>query len=395
MPFIHPGTVISKYNISRLQNLQSSNPYIQKTMKDTIDFASKDLSNPPSAKQEIRVGYNPAPHDIAKMPKQEQEKWIKRKAEEADLIKRGIIAGHEEFTGDSVRCYKHTVAFLITKDERYAKKAIEIMGAWCDKCKKFGIAEENGPLEAGWGLVNFATVAELLKYKSSSWNNNIENKFCMFVDNILYPQFKYHYANPEGILKNWPIWGNWGTTITMARMQYAIFRNNNKEYETNIKNFNMLFDNLFSKEFKDTGKEIETLRDIVHAQFGLAGLTGIAEIMWNQGSDVYSLRNNLLLKSYEYHASILLNKIPADIKGETLNWVKWIPANWEIAYNHYCNRRQLDMPLSKQILDNNRPEFFEMHWGLGTLTHYYDIKEWKNNKDLSQHDTIYTTIKFV
>ena len=153
----------------------------------------------------------------------------------------------------------------------------------------------------------------------------------------------------------------------MASLVYAIFKDDTQAFTAAVSNAIMLWDDILISE---TGQTSETLRDIVHAQFGLAGLTGIAEVLWHQGIDVYSLKSNRLMKAYEYHASILLGEVPEDVKGVKLNWVGYNPANWEMVYAHYVNRKGLEMPKSKVVVESHRPEAFKFNWGLGTLTHY-------------------------
>jgi len=362
---VHPGTVISPQKVHTMLNPKDDK--IKTATKKLLDFVNIDIALKSNAITEIRVGYNPAPHDLEKKTLQEQEYWKKRKTEENDLLKKGLIGGHDNFTKDGERCYKHTIAYLITKDCRFADKCIEILMSWCTTCTKFGIINENGPLEAGWGLSGMVMAAELLKYNYPKWNDVTEKQFISFVDKVLYPQLSFFIDTNTRLLKGFVCYGNWGTTITQARLQYAIFKNDNKEIDACVQSTKMLFDNLL---ISNTGQEVETLRDIVHNQFGLAGLTGISEILWHQGIDTYSLKNSLLCKAYEYVASILLGEIPEDIKGKELHWVGWIPTNWEMVYNHFVNRKNMSMPKTNIVLNKNRPEDFSFHWGLGTVTHY-------------------------
>jgi hypothetical protein len=42
---------------------------------------------------------------------------------------------------------------------------------------------------------------------------------------------------------------------------------------------------------------------------------------------------------------------------------------WEIGYNHYVGRLGLRMPETQRLLQRKWPDWYEFHWGLGTLTH--------------------------
>ena len=368
--FVHPTTVNTKKELEGMSKLleDTSLPAVKKqAIIDLRDkFAIPDLAVKPKAVPEIRVGYNPAPHDLEKMSKADQEKWKARSAQEKLDIEKGIVGGHEHFTGDGERCYKHAITYCLTKDKKFADKVVEILDAWATTCKKFGLINENGPLECGWGLCSMSMAAEIVY--SMVPNETSKTRFINFVKSVLLPQFKAA-QNPDGLWKanNFISKGNWGSTILQAQLQFAIFSNDVALFETSVKNAKTIIENLLISE---TGQEVETLRDIVHAQFGLAGLTGICELLWHHNIDIYSSMNNRLAKSYEYHASILLGEVPEDIKGQKLNWVGFNPANWEIVYNHFVNRKAMQMPKSKAILEKKRPESFGFHWGLGTITHF-------------------------
>lgn len=47
----------------------------------------------------------------------------------------------------------------------------------------------------------------------------------------------------------------------------------------------------------------------------------------------------------------------------------YLPAGWELAYNHYANRLGLKMPETAALLRRMWPEWYELYFGLGTLTH--------------------------
>ena len=51
-----------------------------------------------------------------------------------------------------------------------------------------------------------------------------------------------------------------------------------------------------------SGQALETGRDQIHVQGGIAHLTEAALCLWNQGDQFVYLENNRLLASVEYHA---------------------------------------------------------------------------------------------
>jgi hypothetical protein len=366
--FRHPTFVMSPEMVSafRLSVLQRvGTPEQKKSISDLLEFAEKDLSLPSKAVEEIRVIYNPAPHDLAKATPEFRARIERQRAEMKILTDAGKVGGHDHFTGDSIRCYRYTLAFLLTRDEKYANKIIQILTDWAKICKRFGTKHENGPLEAGWGLCNFAAAAEVVF--TFFQRPNEKAQFINFVETLLMPNLR-HFDDPTtGKVREKANKGNWLSTITQARLQYAIFKEDKKEFDWAVDNARTLMGNSF---VGTNGQMIETLRDIVHAQFHMAGLTGLCEILWHHGIDLYSTNNNILRSAYEFHARILLGDIPEELKGQKLHWVGYNNANWEIAMNHYVDRLGGTMPKSEELLKRHRPTNYGKHWGLDTLTHY-------------------------
>jgi hypothetical protein len=59
--------------------------------------------------------------------------------------------GHFAFVElDAAMAYKSAMAYVVTKEERYAELAINATQAWAKTNKYFGLSDRNGPLEAAW-----------------------------------------------------------------------------------------------------------------------------------------------------------------------------------------------------------------------------------------------------
>lgn len=59
-----------------------------------------------------------------------------------------------------------------------------------------------------------------------------------------------------------------------------------------------------------------------------------------------------------------------EVCNYALKGIGFLPCGWEVGYNHYHGRMGLPMPETDKMLNNNRPEKYVFHWGLGTLSHY-------------------------
>lgn len=274
----------------------------------------------------------------------------------------GTGHGHQEFTKDAKQTYAQTLAFLVTKNIVYAKNAEAIVSAWVNKCKVF--KGNNAPLEASWGLIPLTSSLEILKYTYQAYNKQLHSQFIKWVQTLLLPHLR---GETEKYKLSWGFFNNWHLSITQARLQFALFTDNLNEANWCIQRYKDIF-NSYVKDNCFTG---ETLRDSDHCCFGLAGLVQICELAFHQGVDLYSLRNNLLQKCFEFHAKLYLGlEIPSGYTREQFNIYKWIqPCGWEIAFNHYKNRKQIKMPYTLQILNKIRPCNFELFYGYDTLTH--------------------------
>jgi hypothetical protein len=271
--------------------------------------------------------------------------------------------GHKEFTGDGRRCYAQVLAYLISGKEVYAKNATKIIRDWTQKCKVF--KGENAPLEAAWGTAAMARSCELLKYTYAKWDKTLEREYINWVKRLLMPHLK---GETEKYKLKWGFYNNWHTSILEAKLQFALLCDETKAVNECVEEFKKIQ----SKYIQENGFTYETLRDSDHNCFGMAGIINVSEILYNQGIDVYSMRNSILHKTIELHAEIYNgNKIPDGYKKEQFNIYKWIqPSSWEIVYNHYVNRNGKKMPNTKQLLEKIRPCKFELHWGYDTITHY-------------------------
>ena len=324
---IRPATLVSKDQVHKLQTCNKSSSEWQKTIKTIsdmtpIEYKHKAFPNP-------HVG----PYGEGK--------------------------GHKEITGDGEQVYLQTLMYIFTKNEIYAKNALQIMQGWAETCTSF--EGSNAPLEIGWALASMAKGAELLRYVYAKWDKVVEQKFISFVDKVFLPklQKKLGWTN------------NWQITICEARLQYALFA---RPSQSNVllneiawcqKEFQRIMDVFV----RSSGQTDETTRDMIHAQFGIGGLVQICEIFWHQGIKLYDYKDNLLSKVAEYHASILNGNTPKEV-CELIkdNW--FIPCGWEIVLHHYQVRCKHRLPQTDALLKKKRPCKYTFHWGGDTCTHY-------------------------
>jgi hypothetical protein len=322
--FCHPCALVNKEVINKLKSFHGK-PFPE-PWKSCLESLQKDTP----------VNYQPSP------------------IENVNIAAYGAGAGHKEFTKDGEQCVQQVVMYLATGNNTYADNAIKILMAWSTTCRIF--TGSNAPLECGWGGCSMVRAAEILKHSCPLWGPKIDVPFQKFLDKIILPNLKA----PLG----WT--NNWQTTICEARMQIAIFRNDKAEFDWAIKEYRRIL-----KDYvMPTGQTKETLRDLVHAQFGLGSLIQIPELAYHHGVDLFMEDNCLMHKAMEFHADLLLGNLSHGITKEQIKEPWFLPCGWEIALHHYNTRLKLPMPKTTALLSKKRPEKYVFHWGLGSLTHY-------------------------
>lgn len=281
-----------------------------------------------------------------------------------DIGPGGVGIGHKEFTEDGEQCYAQALAFLITSNKKYLDNTLNILDSWATTCRTF--RGSNAPLEAAWGTAAMARSLELVKYtcNRNDWRPDIEQRYITWVNTFLMPHLR---GETERYRLNWGFFNNWHISITEARLQFALVRDDLKEINWCQDNYIKIF-NSFVREDGFTG---ETLRDSFHCVAGIGGMIQICELLYHQGVDVYKLRNNLLMRCVEFHARLYgTDYTPPGFKREQFKISSYIePCAWEIARNHYATRLKIPMPYTDILLKRLRPCGYVFHWGYDTLTH--------------------------
>lgn len=336
MNLIHPATIVSRSFVEKvLQNddILLSHPTFITAKKAILD--STPINFTPHALQTV------------------------------DIDHFGTGQGHPEIKADCEQLYTQALAYLLSKKEIYAENVLNIMKTWSETCTTF--TGSNAPLEGAWMLASMARGIEIIKYIYPNYNYNIHNKFVNWIKTTVLPHLLGQTSVSSWIWGDKTTFNNWHTSTIEARLQFAILTDNVIE----INNCVNLYKAVFSKYVNDNGLTGESFRDSDHCCFGLAGMINICEILHNINIDVYTLRDNLLMKCVELHAGVYcFQKVPPGYSVSQFNCYCWIqPSSWEIAYNHFCNRLHLSMPNTLGLLSKTRPSKYQLHWGYDTLTH--------------------------
>ncbi len=203
---------------------------------------------------------------------------------------------------DAIAAYTDALAWYITKDARYAQKAIEIMDAWSATITSH--TNSNAPLQTGWAGASWPKAAEIIKYTyTGTWTNSA--RFSTMLRNVYLPEI-INGSNSNG---------NWELTMMDAAIGISVFLEDRTSYDKAMALFRtrtaayvyLASDGSVPKTVPSqnlnttakivsywqgqstfvTGLTQETCRDFTHTGYGLSSISHVAETSRIQGTDLY------------------------------------------------------------------------------------------------------------
>jgi hypothetical protein len=281
---------------------------------------------------------------------------------------------------DSRAAYCQALLWYMTGNQTYAANAIRILNAYA------GITDLSGKekldqylLEGSFWCVGLVQAAEIIKHTSTVWKEGDQKKFAEALRKVWVPAMKDFAPGFNG---------NWDTCVTAAVMAMAVYLDDRELFDRAVNYYQkgsaktpngslpFYLGLNWSPDGKQPGWTQESYRDRSrktnsHEQGGIHGFVQSAEIAWHQGIDLYGLLDNRLLSAVEGAA------------GRAAEWQKQDPRNitvryapfYEMAYNHYHNRKGLALPNAEAVLKlpGYRPELARHTFSpniFGTLTCY-------------------------
>ncbi|WP_345579830.1 alginate lyase family protein [Nonomuraea rosea] len=284
---------------------------------------------------------------------------------------------------DAMAAYTHALQWYLTKDDRYAKKSIQIMDAWSAVITKH--TGDNAPLQTGWAGANFSRAAELIKHTYGSWSQAA--RFAGKLRTVYLPT----------LLKGRPDSnGNWELIMTDAAIGIAVNLDDRKSFNEAVETWRgrlpayiyLKTDGALPKappgSTYNTKAEIidywkgqttfvdgltqETCRDFWHTGWGIAAISHVAETARIQGLDLYAKAKHRLRYAMDFHAKLQLGgTVPSWLCGGKLK--RDLGDHFEVGYNALHHGLGYDMPYAKQWVEQKRPAGASHFLGWETLTH--------------------------
>ncbi|MFF4627183.1 alginate lyase family protein [Streptomyces griseorubiginosus] len=271
---------------------------------------------------------------------------------------------------DAIAAYTDALAWYLTRDDRYARKAIQLMDAWSAVITDH--TNSNAPLQTGWAGSTWPRAAEIIKYTyTGSWANS--GRFATMLRNVYLPEI-INGSNSNG---------NWELSMMEAAVGISVFLEDKASYDKAMGKFRtrtaayvyLESDGALPKtvpsqnlDTRDkvvnywqgqstfvTGLTQETCRDFTHTGYGISAISHVAETSRIQGQDLYGtdvgerLRQALGFQSkYELGAAV-----PSWLCGGSLK--TGLGPVTEVGYNALHHRLGIGMTNTQALTERNRP----------------------------------------
>ncbi|MFJ6985861.1 MULTISPECIES: alginate lyase family protein [unclassified Streptomyces] len=271
---------------------------------------------------------------------------------------------------DAIAAYTTALAWYITRDERYARKSIQLMDAWSATIRDH--TNSNAPLQTGWAGSSWPKAAEIIKYTyTGSWANS--GRFSTMLRDVYLPKV-INGSNSNG---------NWELSMMEAAVGIAVFLEDKSAYDRAMARFRtrtaayvylasdgalpktVPSQNLNTRDkivsywqgqstFVD-GISQETCRDFTHTGYGLSAISHIAETSRIQGQDLYGTDvGERLRHGLGFHAKYQLGTaVPGWLCGGSLTL--GLGPITEVGYNALHNRLGIAMTNTQTLTQQNRP----------------------------------------
>ncbi|MFI1753851.1 alginate lyase family protein [Streptomyces sp. NPDC020571] len=271
---------------------------------------------------------------------------------------------------DAIAAYTNALAWYFTRDERYARKSIELMDAWSAVIRDH--TNSNAPLQTGWAGSSWPKAAEIIKYTyGGTWANS--GRFATMLRDVYLPEIV------NGSNSN----GNWELTMTEAAVGISVFLEDRASYDRAMARFRtrtaayVYLDSdgdlprTVPSQHLDTRDKIvkywqgqstfvtgltqETCRDFTHTGYGISSISHVAETSRIQGQDLYGtdvgerLRHALGFQAkYQQGAGV-----PSWLCGGALHL--GLGPVTEVGYNALHNRLGFAMDNTEALTERTRP----------------------------------------
>ena len=250
--------------------------------------------------------------------------------------------GGDDLSKCANMAYNYALVWYITRDKKYADKAIGILNAWSPAL--WDLDYNDAKLLAGWTGHLLCNAAEILRYTDGGWSKKDIDAFKGMLMTVYYPLMRPYFPQANG---------NWDGAIIHSLIAIAVFTDNRPLYDNAIDHFKhgSVNGSIF-KYIYPNGQCQESPRDQGHVQLGIGEFAGAAQVAYTQGTDLFSMADNRIALGFEYTARFLLGETPY-CYCTISERAKVLRDDYEYVYRHYT-AKGLELPYTKRAADSVR-----------------------------------------
>jgi hypothetical protein len=269
---------------------------------------------------------------------------------------------------DAIAAYTDALAWYITKDARYAQKAIQLMDAWSATITSH--TNSNAPLQTGWAGSVWPRAAEIIRYTYTGWAN--VNRFATMLRTVYLPT----------VIKGSNSNGNWELSMMEAAVGISVFLNDRTSYNIAVSRYlkrtaafvylssdgalpktvpgsglntrSQIIDYWQGQSTFVTGLTQETCRDFKHTGYGISAISHVAETSRIQGQNLYPQVGERLRQALGFQSRYQRGAaVPSWLCGGSLTL--GLGPITEVGYNAVHNRFGFAMTNTQALTQQQRP----------------------------------------
>ncbi|MFF7679802.1 alginate lyase family protein [Actinacidiphila glaucinigra] len=269
---------------------------------------------------------------------------------------------------DAIAAYTNALAWYVTRDAKYAQKAIQLMDAWSATITDH--TNSNAPLQTGWAGSVWPRAAEIIRYTYTGWPN--VNRFATMLRDVYLPEVI------NGSKSN----GNWELSMMEAAVGISVFLDDRTSYDKAVTRY---LNRVAAYVYLDTdgalprtvpgsgldtrdeivgywqgqstfvtGLTQETCRDFTHTGYGISSISHVAETSRIQGEDLYPQVGERLRQALGFQSKYQRGEaVPSWLCGGSLNL--GLGPVTEVGYNAMHNRLGYAMTNTQALTEAQRP----------------------------------------
>ncbi|MGW7516077.1 alginate lyase family protein [Streptomyces sp. NPDC054796] len=269
---------------------------------------------------------------------------------------------------DAIAAYTNALAWYLTREDKYAKKAIELMDAWSAVIRDH--TNSNAPLQTGWAGSVWPRAAEIIRYTYDGWSQ--ADRFRTMLRDVYLPEVV------NGSHSN----GNWELSMMEAAVGISVHLEDKAAYDKAVARFlnrvpayvYLTSDGALPRTVPgsglDTRDEIvrywqgqstfadgltqETCRDLTHTGYGLSAVSHVAETSRIQGASLYPQVGERLRHGLGFQSTYEVGTpVPSWLCGGSLDL--GLGPVTEVGFNALHHREGHAMTNTEKLTERQRP----------------------------------------